>query len=377
MTNSTVAAPPEGHHAVPWWRSRWVQAAVSIIVVVLIFGFLFPKLADYGEVWQTIEDMSPLEKWSLAVVAVWNLMSYWPVLTASLPGLRIREAAVANLASTAVANTLPGGAAIGIGVTITMQHSWGIPVADTARAGVVSGIWNNFVKLGMPVVALALVAATGSVKPALMTAALIGLIVLAAAIIIFGLILRSDMLARKIGVASAAATSSIRRWFRRGPVTGWDERASRFRAETVGLVSHRWLRLTVTTLISHLSLYLVLLVALRDVGVSDDEVSWIKVLAAFAFIRLLSAVPVTPGGLGVVELGLTAALGSGLPDATKNQVAAAVLLFRALTWFAPIPLGIGCWMFWRSNKSWRHSVEERRDLYGNVDAALAAEPAAP
>jgi uncharacterized membrane protein YbhN (UPF0104 family) len=111
--------------------------------------------------------------------------------------------------------------------------------------------------------------------------------------------------------------------------------------------------------------------------VSDDEVSWIKVLAAFAFIRLLSAVPVTPGGLGVVELGLTAALGSGLPDATKNQVAAAVLLFRALTWFAPIPLGIGCWMFWRSNKSWRHSVEERRDLYGDVDSALAAEPATP
>jgi uncharacterized protein (TIRG00374 family) len=354
-----------------------VQAAVSVVVVVLIFGFLFPKLADYGEVWRTIEDMSPLEKWSLGLVALWNLMSYWPVLTASLPGLRIREAAVANLASTAVANTLPGGAAIGIGVTITMQHSWGIPVADTARAGVVSGIWNNFVKLGMPVVALALVAATGAVKPALLTAALIGLVVLAAAIIIFGLILRSDMLARKIGTASAAATSAVRRWFRRGPVTGWDERASRFRAETVGLVSHRWLRLTVTTLISHLSLYLVLLVALRDVGVSDDEVSWIKVLAAFAFIRLLSAVPVTPGGLGVVELGLTAALGSALPDATKNQVAAAVLLFRALTWFAPIPLGIGCWMFWRSNKSWRHSVEERRDLYGNVDAALAAEPAAP
>jgi uncharacterized membrane protein YbhN (UPF0104 family) len=377
MTESTVTGLPEGHHAVPWWRSRWMQAAVSIVVVVLIFGFLFPKLADYGEVWQTIEDMSPLEKWTLGLVAVWNLMSYWPVLTASLPGLRIREAAVANLASTAVANTLPGGAAIGIGVTITMQHSWGIPVADTARAGVVSGIWNNFVKLGMPVVALALVAATGSVKPALLTAATIGLIVLAAAIVIFGLILRSDMLARKIGAASAAATSAVRRRFGRGPVVGWDDRASRFRAETVGLVSHRWLRLTVTTIISHLSLYLVLLVALRDVGVSDDEVSWIKVLAAFAFIRLLSAVPVTPGGLGVVELGLTAALGSGLPDATKNQVAAAVLLFRALTWFAPIPLGIGCWLFWRSNKSWRHSVEERRGLYGDVDASLAAEPATP
>ena len=64
-------------------------------------------------------------------------------------------------------------------------------------------------------------------------------------------------------------------------------------------------------------------------------------LAAFAFVRLLSAVPITPGGLGLVELGLTAALGSGLPDGTKNQIAAAVLLYRALTWLLPIPLGVG------------------------------------
>ena len=118
--------------------------------------------------------------------------------------------------------------------------------------------------------------------------------------------------------------------------------------------------ITAATIISHISLYLVLLVALRDVGVSNDEVSWAKVLAAFAFVRLLSAVPVTPGGLGVVELGLTAALGSGLPDAAKNQVAAAVLVYRFLTWFAPVPLGIVAWLFWRSNRSWRNSAIARR-----------------
>jgi uncharacterized membrane protein YbhN (UPF0104 family) len=157
--------------------------------------------------------------------------------------------------------------------------------------------------------------------------------------------------------------------FNRGPFARWDERASRFRAETVAVLSHRWLRLTVTTIVSQLSLYFVLLVALRAVGVSEDEVGWTKALAGFAFIRLLSAVPITPGGLGVVELGLTAALSSGLPDSTTNQVAAAVLLFRALTWFVPIPLGAGCWTFWRSNKSWRRSVEERR---AGLDAQRAA-----
>ena len=97
---------------------------------------------------------------------------------------------------------------------------------------------------------------------------------------------------------------------------------------------------------------------------SNDEVSWQEALAAFSFVRLLSAVPLTPGGLGVVELGLTASLGSGLPETTKNQIAAAVLLYRGLTWFVPIPLGIGCWLFWRTNTSWRRSIAERQAWHG-------------
>src|SRR5690606_8408036 len=130
-----------------------------------------PKIANYGDVWHTIRDMTGLELATLGLVAMWNLISYWPVLVAVQPDLRLKEAAVSNLASTAVANTLPGGAALGIGVTLSMQHSWGIPVADVARAGVVSGIWNNFVKLGMPVIALALVAATGDASAGRVTAA--------------------------------------------------------------------------------------------------------------------------------------------------------------------------------------------------------------
>ena len=128
----------------------------------------------------------------------------------------------------------------------------------------------------------------------------------------------------RVGAPSAVAG--------RAPVERWDERAVAFRADIVALLEHRWLRITATSLVSHLSLFAVLLIALRHVGVSNDEVSWQQVLAAFAFVRLLSAVPITPGGLGLVELGLTAALGSGLPDGTKNQIAAAVLLYRALTW---------------------------------------------
>jgi uncharacterized membrane protein YbhN (UPF0104 family) len=50
---------------------------------------------------------------------------------------------------------------------------------------------------------------------------------------------------------------------------------------------------------------------------------------ACAFIRLVSALPITPGGLGVVELGLTAALIAAGGD--RAEVVAGVLVYRALT----------------------------------------------
>lgn len=58
--------------------------------------------------------------------------------------------------------------------------------------------------------------------------------------------------------------------------------------------------LTLATLVSHLSLFLVLLLALRHIGVSNREVSWAEALAVFAFARLVTAIPITPGGIGIV-----------------------------------------------------------------------------
>jgi uncharacterized protein (TIRG00374 family) len=124
--------------------------------------------------------------------------------------------------------------------------------------------------------------------------------------------------------------------------------------------------LTLATLLSHLSLYAVLLITLRHVGVSQEELSWIQVLAAFAFVRLISALPITPGGVGVVELGYAAALTIGLDPATKAQVVAAILVFRVITFALPIPLGAASYVIWRRNRSWRLGEPERAALAGDA-----------
>jgi len=75
--------------------------------------------------------------------------------------------------------------------------------------------------------------------------------------------------------------------------------------------------------------------------------------------RLATAVPVTPGGVGVVEAvligGLVAAGGA------KAEVVAAVLVFRALTWLLPIPVGVGTYLWWRK-QSLSPATQEASDL---------------
>ena len=67
--------------------------------------------------------------------------------------------------------------------------------------------------------------------------------------------------------------------------------------------------------------------------------------AAWTLTRLLTAIPITPGGIGIVELGLTGALVAA--GGQNDAVVAAVLLYRLLTWLPPILVGAPSAVFWR------------------------------
>ena len=94
-------------------------------------------------------------------------------------------------------------------------------------------------------------------------------------------------------------------------------------------------------------MWLVLLACLRGTGLSQAQVPWQTSLAAFAFVRLLTALPVTPGGLGITELGLVTILAAGADHRVSAQVTAAVLLYRAVTYLPVIPLGALACLVWR------------------------------
>jgi uncharacterized membrane protein YbhN (UPF0104 family)/membrane-associated phospholipid phosphatase len=321
-----------------------IGVLVSLVLVVAIFYFLLRDI-DLAQVWAEIRAMTWMEDAVLAVIAAWNLATYAFVWMSVTPGLSFWHAFVMTQATTAVANTVYGGSAIGIGMTYSMLGKWGYSRSRTTTAVLVSGVWNSFVKLGLPVLALALVLLGGGVGGGRVTAALLGIAGLAAAIIVFALMLRSEEQARRFGVLAGRVASRLLRLVRRPPVAGWELATVKFRARTLGLVEDRWVPITAATLVSHLSLYLVLLATLRAVGVSEDEVGWAQVLAVFAFARLATAIPFTPGGAGVVEAVLIGGLVAAGGD--RAQVTAAVLVYRALTWALPILVGVICYLWWR------------------------------
>jgi uncharacterized membrane protein YbhN (UPF0104 family) len=80
---------------------------------------------------------------------------------------------------------------------------------------------------------------------------------------------------------------------------------------------------------------------LRITGV---EMFYGQVFAAYAIGRLLTAVGVTPGGLGVTETATAAALVAW--GANPAEATAGVVLFSVYTHLMEVPLGALGWVAW-------------------------------
>ena len=187
---------------------------MSLAALVVLFALVIPKVsgATYRQVAHQLHRLSIAEIALLTVVWLIGLVAYAGVLTASLPGLRRTQGFTLNTASSAVSNVVPFGGAVGVGATYGMCRSWGFGVPKTTLAILVSGIWNIFLKLGLPIIALVLLVAEGRATGGLVGAAIFGLAVLVVAVLALTLVLRSDRLA----ISSVAGCSG---WCRSG--CGW------------------------------------------------------------------------------------------------------------------------------------------------------------
>ncbi len=345
-----------------------LRCAISIAAVVAAFAFALPHFASYRGVWASLQAMSWGYAALVGVAAAASLASYWFAICAVLPSLRLREAAAVNLGSNAVASTLPAGGALGMGVSWAMLSSWDISTTDYVVYTLVSGVWNVFARLSLPVLAVLALLTVTRPDTILITGAAVGLALLAAAVAGLGLLLRSERFSLRAGhVVQRTAAMACR--LARRPAPRIADSVAGFRGRAAGLVAMRGWRITITTTASQLILWLVLLACLRGNGLAQAQVSWQASLAAYAFVRLLTVLPITPGGLGVTELGLVSGLAAGAGHAASAQVTAAVLLYRAVTYLPSIPLGVGAWLVWRHAPALLHPSRPGRVAFAPASGA--------
>jgi uncharacterized protein (TIRG00374 family) len=307
-------------------------------VVVATFLWFLPTVADYGEVWDVVQQLSWTWVAALLAVTALNIASFPPPWLVALPGSRYFQALELTQATTALSLVIPGGAAAGLAASWAMLRRWGFANREITRSMTLVSLWNQFLNLAYPIVAVFLLTATGAETALLATAAFIGVGVLGVVVTGFVLVLATDRLAKDVGDIAARIVTWAKRKIRRGPPP-WDGVSfERFRDSAGELLRRRWHLLTVASLAGSLSVFLVLLVSLRALDVTEDEVSTVEAFAAWSLVRLLATIPITPGGVGVVEVGLTTALvGFGGDNA---GVVAAVLVFRFLTMVPTIVLGL-------------------------------------
>lgn len=328
------------------WRILTTLFGVAVLGVT--FLVVLPRVADYGKVWQVITDMSPGWTAVLVLATVVNLATYAPTWMVAVPGLRYLPASELSLSSTAVSNVIPAGGAAGFGTSYAILREWRVDNGTIAVAVVVTGVWNQLVNISLPVLAVVLLSLRGTPNPTLQSAAVIGVLAFAVVVVLLVLVLHSDDQARRIGAVAGRAGSALLRVVRRGPLEHLDERFVAFRNDSLDLLRTRWLWLTLAVYGGTLTVFVVLVVCLRATGVGAGDIDLTEAFAAWALVRVLTAIPITPGNLGVQELGLSGMLiGFGT---SETAIVAAVLLFRVMTTVPLLVVGGISTLTWRRHE---------------------------
>jgi putative heme transporter len=324
---------------------RVLFAVAGVLFVVATFAFLLPTIADYRDVWRVVRGLSWQWIAALTVVAAVNVLTFAPPWLVLLPGLRFGSTLMLTQAATALSIVVPGGAAVGIAGAYGILRRWGFPPAAVARAVSLVSLWNQLANLAYPILALFLLSVAGEETAVLATAAFVGVAIFGVVLAALVLVLHSGPMAEGIGGVASRGATGIRRWLRRDPVTWSGASFERFRRDAVQLLRRRWHLLTLSTFAGSLTVFAVLLVSLRALQVPGAEVSTAEAFAAWALARILGSVPITPGGIGIVELSLSATLiGFG---GNNTGVVAAVLVYRFLTMVPTLALGLIAAASWR------------------------------
>jgi uncharacterized protein (TIRG00374 family) len=299
--------------------------AVSLYVV-------FPEIVDVFSSWKQITRFSLGWLGVMLLLQVGTNACLWDLQRVALRAPRWRPVIASQLASNALSNVAPGGGPVGAALQYRMLVQSGLPGPQTAAALTAVNVLVFAVVLALPVLALPGLVKNG-VNRSLLEAGIIAIVAFAVLAGMGALFLTTNRPLAWIGRVVQRVRNRLRR--KRKPVTTLPERLLRERDRILKTLGPRWKHALLDAVGRWVLDYMTLLAALAALG-SHPRPS--LVLLAYCGARALANIPITPGGLGFVEAGLTALL--ALAGVHPGDAVLATFAYRLFSYWLPLPFGL-------------------------------------
>ena len=317
-----------------------VARALVVVVAGIAFYIVLPSLAKVFGAWPRLSTLSPI--WMVGTLAA-ESVSF--ACAFALQRLFLRTSGwfavvCAGIVGNAVTDVLPAGDAVGGGVQFEMLQATGID-ADSAAGGLTAASMLGIgALLALPIFTLPAILGGSPVNPGLQRTAYVGF----GGFVLFAIcglvVLATDKPLAMFGRIAQRAWNTLAR--PKKPLRGFDQRLLQERDAIRTALGEKWRQAVLLTTARLGFDYGSLLFALLATG-SKPQAS--LVLLAYAATGVLALLPITPGGLGIIEAGLSSML--ILAGASPNRAFLATLAYRLCSYWLPLMAGPVAYLLFR------------------------------
>ena len=319
---------------------RLAGQGLFLVVSLVSLYLLLPSLLEVFTSWRELLELSPAWVAIALGVEAASIVAIWQLQRIALQTGGWFPVSLSQLAGNAVGRIIPGGAATAGALQYRMLVRAGLPGGRIASGLGATSVLLFATVLALPLLSLPAILGGTRVDRGLTQAALLGaglfVLMVAGGTTSF----LWDRPLRWVGGAIERFLNRTVR--RRRPVSGVSDRILKERDAVRRTFGRRWKAAVLACTGRAVFDYLALLACLRAVG-ADPSPS--LVLLAYVAASFLGMIPLTPGGLGFVEAGLTGML--ALAGVGASAATVATLSYRLVSFWLPIPAGGAAYLVFR------------------------------
>jgi uncharacterized protein (TIRG00374 family) len=317
-----------------------VRRLVPLVVAAVVLYGVAPAMLEVLGAYRRLRDVDP--GWWIVMVAT-SALGTWCMCSLqrlALNGAPWFPVASSQLAGAAFSKVVPGGSAAAAALQARMLAQAGLAPAAIGTGLTAGALLLLAALAALPLLALPALLFGQHIPNGLLETGAIGLGIFLALFVVGTLLLLNDRVLRAVARTLQVAERRLRRW--RATSGELPERLFNERNLLRRSLGGAWPQAMATAAGRWIFDFLCLYAALLAVGARPPLY---VALLAYSASQLLGQIPLTPGGLGVVEAGLTGTLAlAGVPAA---PAALATLAYRLASYWLPLPVGLGAWLWHR------------------------------